>query len=162
MGMDENPSADDPVMLNPKLLVKKARLGGSTNSTLAFEDADKELEAAQNLCEAAAHQFLRDGDCSEEIGGTKQKFEHCLDISRKEAEKLRVEESTEKQEGPKQPESENHVKESMLGNRPVIAEKLEVPRLPTYGMNGTIEVDNDPDARSVEIDLSAIRRTRRM
>ncbi|KAG6366273.1 hypothetical protein INS49_000449 [Diaporthe citri] len=48
-----------------------------------FDDLDKSLESVQSMCEHAAHQFLRDGDCSDEVvnikdrlGGTKTSAEN--------------------------------------------------------------------------------------
>lgn len=47
-----------------------------------FDELDKSLESVQSMCEHAAHQFLRDGDCSDEVvkikdrlGGTKASAE---------------------------------------------------------------------------------------
>ena len=47
-----------------------------------FDLADKDLEAAQNLCETGAHQFLRDGDSSIEIQSTKEKLERVLELAK--------------------------------------------------------------------------------
>ena len=47
----------------------------------AFEELDRELEAAQSLCEVAAHQFLREGGCKEEMEGTRERFETCAGIA---------------------------------------------------------------------------------
>jgi len=33
-----------------------------------YDDLDKGLEYVQSMCEHAARQFLRDGDCAEEVG----------------------------------------------------------------------------------------------
>lgn len=42
--------------------------GGSHQpQTDAFEELDKALELVQSICERAAHQFLREGECSEDI-----------------------------------------------------------------------------------------------
>lgn len=54
----------------------------STTSTptdeAVFLQVDKELETIQNLCETAAHQFLRDGDCKTELETIRQKFDDLL------------------------------------------------------------------------------------
>ena len=63
-------TADDPVMA-------------------AFETLDKDLEAAQSLCEVGAHQFLRDGTCAEEISGSMERFENCIRVAQEQAERLR-------------------------------------------------------------------------
>lgn len=39
-----------------------------------FDELDKGLEAVQSMCEHAAHQFLRDGDCADEIVKIKERL----------------------------------------------------------------------------------------
>lgn len=39
-----------------------------------FDELDKSLESVQSMCEHAAHQFLRDGDCSDEIVNIKDRL----------------------------------------------------------------------------------------
>lgn len=46
-------------------------LNGADQPTDIFETLDKTLEQVQSLCEIAAHQFLRDGDCADEIARIK-------------------------------------------------------------------------------------------
>ncbi|RVX74179.1 hypothetical protein B0A52_02011 [Exophiala mesophila] len=46
----------------------------ATNHETTFLQVDKELESIQSLCEVAAHQFLRDGDCQTEMDTLKQKL----------------------------------------------------------------------------------------
>ncbi|KAF2459213.1 hypothetical protein BDY21DRAFT_268931, partial [Lineolata rhizophorae] len=49
-----------------------------------FDAADAALESAQSFCERAAHQFLRDGDCRDEIDKAAAKFGDALALSRRE------------------------------------------------------------------------------
>lgn len=56
------------------------------------EEVGRALDTAQNLCERGAHQFLRDGDCGEEVSGAKKAFEDVLRISGIELERLKQEE----------------------------------------------------------------------
>ncbi|KAI9821645.1 MAG: hypothetical protein M1827_002226 [Pycnora praestabilis] len=65
--------------------------GGAPPKNDVFDDVDAVLEKAQALCETGAHQFLRDGDCIEEIDGISSCFEGCLGISTSEAEKREAE-----------------------------------------------------------------------
>ncbi|KAL9044421.1 MAG: hypothetical protein Q9214_002441 [Letrouitia sp. 1 TL-2023] len=163
IGIGEELPADDPGTFDPQLLVKKVRRDPLANSNTAFDAADKELEEAQNLCEVAAHQFLRDGDCNEEIGGTIQRFKSCLSIAEKEIEKLRAEESKERDDQSRFPELIPHAEEPKAENMPLVSNKMEGPRLPTYSTtNGVIEVDSDSDAGSIQLDLTAFRRMRRV
>lgn len=56
--------ADDPGAATPTLA-----------PTEIFDVPDKALESAQALCEKAAHQSLRDGDCRKELDGVRKHFE---------------------------------------------------------------------------------------
>jgi len=55
----------------------------------SFLLVDRELESIQSLCETAAHQFLRDGDCSTELNTILQKFDAVLAQAIKTAESLK-------------------------------------------------------------------------
>ena len=138
-----------------------------------YEDADKALETAQSLCEVAAHQFLRDGDCRLEIDGTRQKFEHCLAVAKKEVERLRTEDAQETAfEVAIEVPDPKEVEKPAPVEVPVVLEyldekverKIEPPPLKqiNFAGTGTIEIDEGSDSESVHIDLSAIRRTRRV
>lgn len=158
MGEDEADESDPTRSL--KLTVKRAsRLSPPTESP-NFQKADEDLDAAQNLCEVAAHQFLRDGDCIAEIMGARKRFEECLETAKAEVKKLQAEEAAKSDVDAKE-EAPEPV------DKPVIVpiEKIEGPRIPTiptFTSTDTIEVDNNSDASSVHIDLTAFRRMRRV
>ncbi|KAL8800334.1 MAG: hypothetical protein Q9182_005261 [Xanthomendoza sp. 2 TL-2023] len=172
MGDDDNDDDDNDTypILNPKLIAKRIPRIPPPDASPNFDQADGDLEAAQNLCEVAAHQFLRDGDCEEELEGTRKRFEDCLKVATEQVENLRA----EKRKASPADSTESDVNDTpstlAVENHPVAitaaaAEKLEMPRLPvvpTLTANGTIEVDDDSDAGSVHIDLTAFRRTRRV
>jgi hypothetical protein len=48
--------------------------GSSSGSASIFDELDSGLEWCQSMCEHAAHQFLRDGDCTIEIDGIKRRL----------------------------------------------------------------------------------------
>jgi len=50
------------------------RSGAGGGQPDVLDDLDKALEWCQSECEKAAHQFLRDGECSTEIEGIKRKL----------------------------------------------------------------------------------------
>jgi hypothetical protein len=59
---------------------------GDSQQPDVFDELDKNLESVQSMCEHAAHQFLRDGDCSDEVvkikdrlSGTKTSAENQID-----------------------------------------------------------------------------------
>ncbi|KAF2708786.1 hypothetical protein K504DRAFT_380734 [Pleomassaria siparia CBS 279.74] len=59
----------------------------SGTSVELFDSTDKALEHAQGLCERAAHQALRDGNCRKEMDGVRKHLEGVLEAANKEVEK---------------------------------------------------------------------------
>ncbi|KAF3767451.1 hypothetical protein M406DRAFT_253978, partial [Cryphonectria parasitica EP155] len=53
-----------------------------------FDDLDKGLEVVQSMCERAAHQFLRDGDCADEIIKIKERLTHTKTLADKEMQRM--------------------------------------------------------------------------
>ena len=170
-------------MLDPKMRLKvgiNRKVPGleGTTADAAFETMDRDLEKAQSLCEIAAHQMLRDGDCREEIGETKERFKNCLKIAKEEAERTREKEVREKEaeeaeaaEQAKESEGSEEVTQVTISepSRPepveiFLPEKVEHPTIKHshFAGTGAIEVDNESDVSSIKVDLSAIRRTRRV
>lgn len=47
---------------------------GDSQQPDVFDELDKSLESVQSMCEHAAHQFLRDGDCNDEIVNIKDRL----------------------------------------------------------------------------------------
>ncbi|MCJ1484653.1 hypothetical protein MMC06_004826 [Schaereria dolodes] len=162
---DSSTSAGGFAMLNPKMMQPRftrnrdghPRAGG--NGLEGFDRADKELEAAQKLCELGAHQFLRDGDCIDEILGAKQRLENSLGVAEGEVVRLQNEEAEEKER------EEQVSKGGDCQSQTTTVAKPE-PRPPKHlelsGTYGAIEVDDNSDQASLEIDLTAFRSTRRV
>ena len=128
------------------------------NGTSIFDAVDQDLEKAQSRCESAAHQFLRDGDCAEEIRTTRECFQKCLDVAQKEVDRLKEEKA---QETPEEQDTGTDDAEPI----PIdLSAKIEPPTVKPvdFAGIGTIEVDDDSsDLESIHIDMSAIRRTTR-
>jgi hypothetical protein len=75
--------------------------GGSMTSdsfSSIFDELDSGLEWCQSMCEHAAHQFLRDGNCNTEIAGIKRRLEEVKEIAEREAAKTTAEEKEEPKE----------------------------------------------------------------
>ena len=171
LGMVEssNPATGEYPVLDPKMM--RAGLGlrtagpdlGVDDKPSTFDQADKDLEITQSLCEVAAHQFLRDGDCRLEIEGMRAKFENCRAIAKREVERLKEEEAREQEE-------KEVVTKPVRGEPLPVARYVEAKVNPppplkdiNFARTGVIEVDEGSDAESVHIDLSALRtRTRRV
>lgn len=133
----------------------KAGPKGASNNT-PFDIADQHLEVAQNLCETAAHQFLRRGDCLAELEKTKGKLSSALDMAKDEvkrlAEEAKHEEALEKISQEKEKEVERKKVEAEVTLNP--AEKGDA------SPKGGIEVDDASDTSSISIDMTAFRATR--
>lgn len=150
-----------------------------------FERVDRDLEAAQSFCEVGAHQFLREGNCREEIRGIRERFESCLKIAEQHVAKLEIDRQKEVEEE-KQKEEERKAKQErrrlelqdlaadIAVDEDSTAETDKVvemdigaikvdEKLSSYSFPGigAIEVDDESDGSSVHIDLSAFRSTRR-
>ncbi|KAF2162533.1 hypothetical protein M409DRAFT_69107 [Zasmidium cellare ATCC 36951] len=54
---------------------------GRDDGTEVFDRVDSRLEKGQNLCERAAHQVLRDGDCTLEVTNAKEHFSEALKMA---------------------------------------------------------------------------------
>ncbi|KAL8938832.1 MAG: hypothetical protein Q9211_003021 [Gyalolechia sp. 1 TL-2023] len=159
MGMGDDDGEAYPA-LNPKLMIKRASRVSPLTVSPSFQKADEDLDAAQNLCEVAAHQFLRDGDCGEEIAGTRKRFEECLETAQAEVEKLQVEEANKSEVDPTEQAPEVPEKPVTISTEKIGGPRI--PTIPTVPATGTIEVDDDSDAGSVHLDLTAFRRARRV
>ncbi|KAL1888786.1 hypothetical protein Sste5346_009340 [Sporothrix stenoceras] len=67
-----------------------ASAGGT--KTDVYDELDRGLEYVQSMCEHAAHQFLRDGDCNEEIGNVKRRLAETKEQADREMERVKKEE----------------------------------------------------------------------
>ncbi|KAL2266892.1 hypothetical protein VTJ83DRAFT_4169 [Remersonia thermophila] len=56
-----------------------------------YDELDKGLEYVQSMCEQAAHQFLRDGDCNEEVNKIKNRLAETKELADKEMERVKCE-----------------------------------------------------------------------
>ena len=70
--------------------------GSSSDDGFGLTDAA--LEKAQSFCERGAHQFLRDGDCNEEIVGARTQFEETIRLSMMERARLKEDEEQRRRE----------------------------------------------------------------
>lgn len=125
-----------------------------------FCQTDKELDAAQQLCETAAHQFLRDGDCKVELDGVKARFEAGLALAREALPKFEAEKESEEDQEEARTDSEATLCEKP--SQELFTAKL-APALHQYQASSTpnpagngvaeIEVDDDDDS-SIDVDIT--------
>lgn len=86
-------------------LLRGYRRAGGGGAPDIFDEVDKGLEWCQAQCEHAAHQFLRDGDCSSEIANIKKRLGEVKETAEKEIEKLKKEEADRPVTAPKPPKT---------------------------------------------------------
>lgn len=145
----------------------------SNNSTpeSLFEAADKKLEDAQALCERAAHQSLREGDCRKELDGMRKHFQHVLDSATTEVakHKARREQEAAKRasteakrlsatstSSPRSPSSQMD-----LDIKPVVSVKPSTPALQVTTQSVDIEIDDNDDDEDLDFVMPPVRLTSR-
>jgi hypothetical protein len=119
----------------------------------AFDFTDKQLETAQRLCESAAHQFIRSGDCSTQLDTILEKFNLVLTAARKEVDRLHAEKPTD---------IDDEMVESETTVAPAVFKTVncgEDGKAPDPEV-AAIEVDDTPSDSSVSIDITAFRSNR--
>ncbi|KEF55530.1 uncharacterized protein A1O9_08280 [Exophiala aquamarina CBS 119918] len=117
----------------------------------AFLRVDKELESVQSLCEVAAHQFLRDGDCQTEMASIKQKLRDILGRATATAEdlkKLADEQSSHisNVQGDTQHGASDYSPPSTFALEPSWAHPHKLNSQPPHAINNTL---NDMTARGM-------------
>jgi hypothetical protein len=148
LGDDRSRNILKASMTDPKSSPRSRKDASGARTAPPFDLADKQLELAQSLCESAAHQFLRNGDCSMELENAKERFSSVLEIARAEVERQeadarlqQVEKLTEEKPEP------NPVKHKELDKNPP-------------GVLSVIEVDDASSKSSISFDMAAFRATR--
>ncbi|KAK7188060.1 hypothetical protein DPSP01_001605 [Paraphaeosphaeria sporulosa] len=134
-----------------------------------FDTADKALEEAQALCERAAHQSLREGDCRKELGGVRRYFNEVVELAKTEvaqctAQKLVADEKEQQQvlrPGPK-PE-----RQSSMPLPDVEKELMPTIIPPAISTNNTskvidIEIDDEEDSDDGSFVMPPVRLTSRV
>jgi len=157
----------------PKLAYKQTRPDrlpafGRSDDVAVFDRLDGQLEKAQSLCERAAHQILRDGDCTLETRNAKEHFEDASRIAeaelpalRKKAERaaerekrhaereerLRAEEEAAEQKRRSAAEVAQRIMSSMAASQPT----------GLISSADALEVDDSSDTDEEEFDISTLR-----
>ncbi|RSL76459.1 hypothetical protein CEP52_017786, partial [Fusarium oligoseptatum] len=69
-----------------------SRNGPNSGPPDVYDNLDKGLEFVQSKCEHGAHQFLRDGDCNDEVSKVQKRLAEILEMADKEMERVQREE----------------------------------------------------------------------
>lgn len=153
-----------------------------------YEELDKGLEFVQSTCEHAAHQFLRDGDCTVEVQRVKNRLAETKVLAEKEMERVKREEPELLKELSETAKPRTHRPTSMRRELTPSKDKTGSPLTPTetkleaddrlipdekplqpsnamlIASDGPIEADDCADDESVEVALPKLqfRSTRAM
>ncbi|EXL63611.1 hypothetical protein FOPG_20115 [Fusarium oxysporum f. sp. conglutinans race 2 54008] len=65
-----------------------SRPGAGDQPPDVYDKLDKGLEFVQSMCEHGAHQFLRDGDCNDEISKVQKRLTEILEMAKTEMERV--------------------------------------------------------------------------
>lgn len=124
-----------------------------------FDYVDKQLELAYGLCETAAYQVLRLGDCGTELDGVEEKLTMLMDLVDNEV--VRLEREKKQQQADAPPEDEENEKPLPT---PTAARLARIAALASKhsstDTSSTIEVDDASSISAESIDLSAFRSSR--
>ena len=125
----------------------------------ALDKVDGLLERSQNLCEHAAHQVLRDGDCTSEVSQVKKFLEEAKSSAELELpglEKLVVEAEARQT----RTEERQRLERSRQPPPPADSEKIELlSRQPSNDPLEVdeIEVDDEDDDSDTEFEMAALK-----
>lgn len=125
---------------------------GRNDGSEAFDKVDGRLEKAQSLCERAAHQILRDGDCTLEVTNAKEHFSEALRMAtaelpamRKKAEKV----AERRRRSAEQHRLEEEAEAALRALRP--EHNVKAPEIVT---NVDVPSDGDLEVDILEVDDS--------
>ncbi|KAF2473942.1 uncharacterized protein BDR25DRAFT_302001 [Lindgomyces ingoldianus] len=154
---DDDDDEEDPVMSKigyrrrAGLSSLRARatmrgMGGPNDNSASpelFDTTDKALEQAQGLCEKAAHQSLRDGDCRKELSGVRRYFQEVLEKAAQETAKYKARKEQEAATEGLRTETPSATK---IEPKPATPTVQSIPPVPATSSKTTdIEVDDDDD-----------------
>jgi hypothetical protein len=128
-----------------------------------FDSTDKALEQAQSLCERAAHQSLREGDCRKELDSVRKHFQDILDSARTEVakHKARREKEAERKASmeAKRTSTNSTSSQAEAEIKPILPVKPPPPPVTTKSME--IEIDDEDEDDDLDIVMPPIRLTSR-
>lgn len=131
-----------------------------SNDDASFTEVSKGLEAAQALCENAAHQFLRDGDCTVELRRIRAYFEDVEKVAEAQLQTWRLEKSDS---GHGNENTETASKDEDLDMGAATKDKIGVnssPCVTTQHVEIEIDSDDGDDEHDMAVDMSQFRAAR--
>lgn len=124
-------------------LLKGYRRAGMDTKPDIFDELDKGLEWCQGQCEHAAHQFLRDGDCSTEIANIKRKLEEVKISAEKEIDRIKTAEAANP--SPKLSSEAEAEGRGRVLKAPLMRKELSMGTVKDLEVDDKMEVDDAED-----------------
>ncbi|OQD76419.1 hypothetical protein PENDEC_c004G02074 [Penicillium decumbens] len=160
-----------PSSLSGLACVRSMRSGGDVVGVSAstagiraespYDYVDKQLELAHGLCETAAYEVLRSGDCGTELDGVEEKFKMLLEMVGNEVKRLEEGKKQQAQSSPEDKEDETPSDPPQSSTAARLARIAAIAKKqPSSDVPGTIEVDDASSISAESIDLSAFRSSR--
>lgn len=141
----------------------------SSTSLERFDTADKALEEAQALCERAAHQSLREGDCRKELNGVRGFFNEVAELAKTEVARHAAQKliADEKEQQPVLHQLPLPGKQSSTPLPDVEKDLIPTRMPPTITTNNTskvidIEIDDEEDSDHASFVLPPLRLSSRV
>ncbi|KAK4172972.1 hypothetical protein QBC36DRAFT_65010 [Triangularia setosa] len=113
-----------------------------------YDELDKGLEFVQSMCEHAAHQFLRDGDCGEEVSKIKQRLRETKELADKGMERVKKENATSLQKDADETRGRSYRPQSMRKDNLNALKAAE-----TNGLGSEMKLEVDDGVDEVEVVL---------
>lgn len=130
--------------------------------TEIFDVPDKALEFAQALCEKAAHQSLRDGDCRKELEGVKKHFQEIHDRAAVEVAKhLAKKQADEETKRIREEENRNLTEPMEAEPTPAVPDGKPAPAISAGAPPGGIDIEVDDEDDDMDFVMPPIRLTSR-
>jgi len=142
-----------------RLRLQDSSAMGKPEGSEALDKVDGLLERSQNLCEHAAHQVLRDGDCASEVSQVKKLLEEAKTAAELELpglEKL----AAEAEERQRRVDARQRLERSHQPPQPADSEKIELlSRQPSNDPLEVdeIEVDDEDDDSDAEFEMATLK-----
>lgn len=113
-----------------------------------YDELDKGLEFVQSTCEHAAHQFLRDGDCGEEVIKIQRRLRETKELADKEMDRVKKESPAPLQKDAEETRGRSYRPQSMRKDNLNALKAAE-----TNGLGSEMKLEVDDGAEEVEVVL---------
>ncbi|EFX05530.1 hypothetical protein CMQ_3599 [Grosmannia clavigera kw1407] len=128
----------------------RSSLAGGPQAPDVYDELDKGLEFVQSTCEHAAHQFLRDGDCFDEIEKVKNRLATTKELADREMERIKKEDPDALKQSVEPPKSRSFRPQHMRKGLSVAKDAL--PSAATGAADATVAIEVDEGIEDMDED----------